>query len=145
MRPSMTPGPRTGSIVHTTIDSVMDSVSQERWSMAMSMILWIKHCCKAGNEIDFKSLESYWGHYLKGSHLTLDSWRSLRSEEAWKMSMSEIWCALQQQGYDAGCFALTSNLLLKSGLSLTWPLILWCWSAFSSMRCPPDKCGLPWL
>jgi hypothetical protein len=65
---------------------------------AMPMILWIKHCCKAGNEIDFKSLESYRGHYLKGSHRTLDSWRSLRSEVSWKMSMSEIRCALQTTG-----------------------------------------------
>jgi hypothetical protein len=63
------------------------SVSQERWDKAKGMVLWIKDSLKDDDTIDFKTLESYRGFliynsrtypsitpYLKGIHLTLDSW-----------------------------------------------------------------------
>ncbi len=113
--PSMSSGPWAGSIVHTMSDSVMVSISQERWIKAKSMILWIKDCCQLEKEIDFKTLEDYQGFliyisrtypfinpYLKGIHLTLDSWRP------WRTGV-EIRNAIQLQSYNADCLALTSK------------------------------------
>jgi hypothetical protein len=124
--PSMTPGPWAGSIVHTTADSVMLSISQERWTKVKAMISWIKDCCNNGAEIDHKTLESYRGFliyisrtypsinpYLKGIHLTLDSWRPWRGEDAWKMSMSEIRSALYEHGYNTDSWVATSKPPLK--------------------------------
>lgn len=86
------------------------------------MIAWIRTCCDKHSEIEFKPLESYRGYliyigrtypaivpYLKGIHLTLDSWRPWRAEDSWKMSMSEIRMALQHQGHDFNCFSLSSK------------------------------------
>jgi hypothetical protein len=120
--PTMTPGPWAGSIVHTTSEAVTISISQERWDKAKSMISWIKDCCDNSTEIDHKMLESYRGYliyisrtypsvnpYLKGIHLTLDSWRPWRDEDAWKMSMSEIRIALHERGYEADSLAVASK------------------------------------
>jgi hypothetical protein len=62
---------------------------------------------RESDTIDFKPLESYRGFlmyisrtypaitpYLKGIHLTLDSWRPWRDEDAWKLPLSEIKIAL---------------------------------------------------
>jgi hypothetical protein len=122
----MTPGPWAGSIVHTTADSVMLSISQERWTKAKAMISWVKDCCNNGTEIDHKTLESYRGYliyisrtypsinpYLKGIHLTLDSWRPWRGKDAWKMSISEIRSALHEHGYNTDSWVATSKPPLK--------------------------------
>ncbi len=37
--------------------------------------------------------------YLKGIHLTLDSWRRWRKEDGWKMSMKEIQAVMVEQGW----------------------------------------------
>ncbi len=120
--PSQTPGPWAGAILNAEGDNVYVSISQERWNKAKNMINWIKSCCEKGSEIEFKPLESYRGYliyigrtypaivpYLKGIHLTLDSWRPWRAEDCWKMSMSEIRLALQHQGYESNCLSLSSK------------------------------------
>jgi hypothetical protein len=111
--PSQTPGPWAGSIVSTFQATVVVSVSVERWKKAKDMILWIQTSIQESNMIDHKVLESYRGFlvyisrtypaitpYLKGIHLTLDSWRPWRSEDSWKMTMSEIRTALKERDID---------------------------------------------
>jgi len=102
--PNTSPGPWAGSIVHTDREKVEVSVSQERWNKAKGMITWISEALQMdSNHISFKTLESYRGFliyisrtypamtpYLKGIHLTLDSWRPWRDDEAWKLPLSEI-------------------------------------------------------
>jgi len=71
------------------------------------MISWIRDSLEKDDIIDFITLESYRGFlvyisrtypfitpYLKGIHLTLDSWRPWRNDEAWKLPLSEIKAAL---------------------------------------------------
>jgi hypothetical protein len=83
------------------------SVTQERWDKARKIILELKDILLESDLVEHKMLESYRGFlvyisrtypsitpYLKGIHLTLDSWRPWRSEDAWKMSLSEIKAAL---------------------------------------------------
>jgi hypothetical protein len=114
--PSQTPGPWAGSIVVTTASSVYVTISLERRIKAKGMIQWIHEACKLGNDIDFKTLESYRGFliyiartyptitpFLKGIHLTLDSWRPWRDEDSWKLSMSDIRNALAQKGHEVEC------------------------------------------
>ncbi len=109
--PSQTPGPWAGCIVHTDADGVEVSVSVERWSKAKAMLVWLDTSLKASNELDHKTLESYRGYlvyisrtypnitpYLKGIHLTLDSWRPWRAEDSWKLSISEIKVAVENKG-----------------------------------------------
>jgi hypothetical protein len=63
--------------------------------------------------IEQKQLESYRGFliylvrtnpdmnpYLKGIHLTLDSWRPWRREDGWKLTMAEIRLARKDKGQD---------------------------------------------
>lgn len=72
-----------------------------------NMIFWIRDSLRESDTIDHKTLESHRGFliyisrtylaitpYLKGIHLTLDSWRPWRSEDAWKLSLAEIKTAL---------------------------------------------------
>ena len=90
--PSIHPGAWAGSVVHVEDDAVYKLVIQERWDKTKTKIDWI---WKDGQEIragiktdmDYKTLESYRGFliyvartyttlvpYVKGIHLTLDSW-----------------------------------------------------------------------
>ena len=70
--------------------------------------------------MDFKTLESYREYliyisrtypsinsYLKGIHLSIDSWWPWRADDSWKMSMAEIRNTLQQRGYSADYLALS--------------------------------------
>ena len=110
--PSTNPGPWAGSIVHTDGNHVEVSVSQERWNKAKTIISWINaSLLKEDGLIEFKTLESYRGFliyisrtypsitpYLKGIHLTLDSWRPWRDDEAWKLPIAEIRAAQEAMG-----------------------------------------------
>jgi hypothetical protein len=82
-------------------------VSQECWDKAKRMIFWIRDAVRESDTIDFKTLESYRVFliyisrtytaitpYLKGIHLTLDSWRPWRDDDAWKLPLSEFKIAL---------------------------------------------------
>ncbi len=85
--PSQTPGAWSGSICLSNTNSVDLVVSQERWDKAKAMIQWIADSMASDPTIEFKLLESYRGFliyvcrtypsinpYLKGIHLSLDSW-----------------------------------------------------------------------
>jgi hypothetical protein len=85
-------------------DAVYKFVTQERWDKTKAKIDWIwkeVQDIRAGNKaaMDYKTLESYRGvliyvsrtyttliPYLKGIHLTLDSWCPNRDDDGWKIT-----------------------------------------------------------
>jgi len=102
--PSQTPGPWCGSFVCVKDESVLAYVSQKKWDKGRSYIAgWLEIVQRAVsfNEVpclEHKQMEQGRGFlvylsrtytsivpYLKGIHLTLDSWRSGRDRDGWKM------------------------------------------------------------
>jgi hypothetical protein len=101
--PDRAPGAWAGTVALTTADGVFASVTQERWDKAKSILdeMWKTLCEKEGRYCH-KQLLSQRGYliyvarafpairpYLKGIHLTVDSWRDGRDEEGWK---DPGWC-----------------------------------------------------
>ncbi len=112
--PSTTPGPWAGSTVHSTNNGVGIQISQARWDKVKDILQWIHDQLSLSSDIEFKQLEKFRGvlvyisrtypsftPYLKGIHLTLDSWRPWRKADGWKMSYSEIQAHLQSQNEDS--------------------------------------------
>jgi len=110
---SQTPGAWAGSIVSTLDGTVSLTVSQERWNKAKGMLTWLRQHLTAGPTVPFKPLESHRGFliylvrtypainpYLKGVHLTLDSWRPWRRDDGWKMTLAEIRAVLSDLDLD---------------------------------------------
>ena len=132
--PSMTPGAWSGSICLCDTNTVDLVVAQERWDKAKRMILWMKEAIQSGPEIEFKTLESHRGFliylvrtypainpYLKGIHLSLDSWRPWRKEDGWKLTLAEIRVALQEKGIEMGDpTASASTSHAKAPRSVRW-------------------------
>jgi hypothetical protein len=99
--PSCDAGPWAWSTVLTSGGGVFLTVTVERWQKAKQMIQWIHDGISSGTPLLHKTLESYRGFlvyvsrtypylvpYLKGIHLTLDSWRPNRDAEGWKVGVS---------------------------------------------------------
>lgn len=93
---SQRPGAWAGSNIETESDAVYKTVSLERWQKTKAhieqLVDWID-----SDEIPRKPLESIRGYlvyvsltyrsmvpYLKGVHLTLESWRPDRDEDGWR-------------------------------------------------------------
>jgi hypothetical protein len=128
--PCQTPGPWAGSIVHTEGGVITVSVSQECWDKARAILSWIETSMMESDTIAHKQLESYRGFliylvrtypdmnpYLKGIHLTLDSWRPWRREDGWKFTMAEINTALEEKGQD---HPLNHTSAHKAPLRVKW-------------------------
>ncbi|KAL7559218.1 hypothetical protein ACA910_013109 [Epithemia clementina (nom. ined.)] len=102
--PSQTPGAWAGAIIASK-DGVFKLVSQERWEKLKAHIANLRMWSgEAG--INRKELERIQGFlvyfsltyttltpYLKGIHLTLESWRNNRDKEGWRMTPKE-WAAI---------------------------------------------------
>ena len=103
--PNKEPGPWCGAFVANRNGSVWVYVSQSKWSKAKAYVAkWYQElsdcaCKQVPLELDFKDLEKGHGFlvylsrtydpivpYLKGIHLTLDSWRTGRDAEGWKVN-----------------------------------------------------------
>ena len=100
--PSKKPGPWCGAFLTVQDDSVYVYVSQEKWEKAKSYVKsWLVQIKKdpKNSTLDFKNLERGRGFlvylsrtypattpFLKGIHLTLDSWRDGRDSDGWKLS-----------------------------------------------------------
>ena len=100
--PHVKPGPWCGSFVAVRDDAVWVYTSQEKWEKAKSFIselheLLQKEEANLNTLIDYKFLERGRGFmiyfcrtytsfvpYLKGLHLTMDSWRPGRDHDGWK-------------------------------------------------------------
>ena len=97
---SQSPGAWAGSVLTTDNTSVGITVSQEKWEKTQRILLWLRTALEEDpSRIPFKQLESERGFlvyitrtypaavpYLKGVHLTLDSWREGRDEDGWAVA-----------------------------------------------------------
>ena len=86
-------------MVETDGDRVKVLITQEKWEKSKTLLQNIWSCLhpEGPNLLPFKKLESARGYlvyttrtypsmvpYLKGIHLTLDSWRSRRNSDGWR-------------------------------------------------------------
>ena len=97
--PSKSPGAWAGAVVGTDENGqVYKTVSQERWNKTRGHINSLKLWAQEGRKINCKELERVRGFlvhvsltfdtmvpYLKGIHLTLETWRSDRDSEGWRL------------------------------------------------------------
>ena len=103
--PSQHPGAWAGGIFCIHPSSITKTVSSEKWYKGQNMLKQLQTQLLDGGAntmLDHKSLEQTRGFlvhlcltfgsmvpFLKGIHLTLDSWRAKRGSEGWKMSERE--------------------------------------------------------
>jgi hypothetical protein len=95
--PARNPGPWAGSVVMTDDNGIGVRATQEKWDKVKGLVhhLWRQLAC--GDDLNMKELESIRGvlvylqrtypsitPYLKGLHLTIDSWRPNRDADGWK-------------------------------------------------------------
>jgi hypothetical protein len=98
--PDLFPGAWAGSVIDATGGSVHKMVSKERWEKVRKHVTNLKTWSNQSN-IPHKELEKVRGFlvyvsltytgmvpYLKGIHLTLDSWRNNRDDDGWKLTSS---------------------------------------------------------
>jgi hypothetical protein len=106
--PDRAPGAWAGTVALTTPEGVFGSVSQERWDKTKTILdrMWETLHEKEGRFVHKQLLSdrgfliyvarSFPGMrpYLKGIHLTVDSWREGRDEEGWK---DPGWCGSEDE------------------------------------------------
>ena len=97
--PSKSPGAWAGAIVEMEKDGrVYKTVAQDRWNKTKAHVKKLSEWAKSPDRINRKELERIRGFlvyvsltcdimvpYLKGIHLTLESWRQDRDEEGWRL------------------------------------------------------------
>jgi hypothetical protein len=94
--PSQTPGAWAGILVETNGTTITVCTSQEKWEKAQRYLVEIRAEVSQKQDLEHKSLEQKRGFfvhlqrvyptiapYLKGMHLTLDSWRPGRDKDGW--------------------------------------------------------------
>jgi len=90
-------GAWAGSVCHTDDQQVTIMVKPDKWSKARAYVSQLLKIASTTNLFDSKQLESIRGFlifvvrtcpafssYLKGLHLTIDSWRPGRQSDGWK-------------------------------------------------------------
>jgi hypothetical protein len=96
--PSQRTGAWTGSVAHTDKNQIVVMCTQEKWDKARPIVLDIQRVLlEEQGCFNYKKLEQQRGFlvyvvrtypllvpYLKGIHLTLDSWRPNRDADGWK-------------------------------------------------------------
>jgi hypothetical protein len=99
--PTMTPGPWVGTVTHTKGDTVVRMVSQEKWDKTRELLLELDNMLGQGPlplqcmmEIrgflmNIVRTYTWMNPYLKGMHLTIDSWRQGRGEDGFKWTAKE--------------------------------------------------------
>ena len=103
-----------GAVVFTSDDGVGVNCTQEKWDKTMNFLQSIRDMLDSGEPINHKMLERIRGFllyvtrtypamvpFLKGIHLTLDSWRPGRDNDGWRLTMSELRARLEfDKGYN---------------------------------------------
>jgi len=118
--PSKKPGPWCGAFLTIQEGSVYVYVSQEKWEKAQKYVSsWLANIKNdtTNSTLDFKDLERGRGFlvylsrtypattpFLKGIHLTLDSWRDGRDAEGWKISNLAAMRIHEQEDFDDSYF-----------------------------------------
>jgi hypothetical protein len=99
--PTETPGPWAGTVTHTKGGCVLGMVSQEKWDKTKSLIEELRDMIPKGPLIFQWSLEIrgflmyviqmyvWLNPYIKGMHLTIDSWRPGRAEDDFQWTAKE--------------------------------------------------------
>jgi hypothetical protein len=100
--PSQLAGAWAGTLTQTPNDAIIISCTQEIWSKARAYVQEIMEKVEQGVPLNFKTLERQRGFlvyvtrtypslvpYLKGIHLTLDSWRPGRDQEGCRSSYGQ--------------------------------------------------------
>ena len=99
--PTMTPGPWAGTITHTDGGTLMGMVSQEKWTKTQGLIKELADMIPRGplplqRLLEIRGFLMYvvrtytWlNPYVKGLHLTVDSWRDGRAEDGFKWTAKE--------------------------------------------------------
>jgi len=95
--PSKQPGPWSGAMIVTEAEGVGVKATQDKWAKTRCLLQQTLTYIDSGKPICRKELESIRGTlvylqrtypaitpYVKGYHLTIDSWREDRDEEGWK-------------------------------------------------------------
>jgi hypothetical protein len=104
--PSETPGPWAGTVTHTNRGQVCGMVSQEKWDKTKRLISEVaemvkQSCLPLSRLLQIRGFLMYvvrtypWiNPYMKGLHLTIDSWRPFRGEDGFKLRGKELEDAL---------------------------------------------------
>ena len=99
--PSDTPGPWAGTVTHTAGGRVLGMVSQEKWDKTKLLIAELSEMIPKGplplqRLLEIRGFLMYvvrtypWlNPYIKGLHLTVDSWRPGRAEDGFKWTAKE--------------------------------------------------------
>ena len=114
--PAQNPGAWAGCVFKILGDLLVKTVTQEKWDKARSIVNEIMELILETDEpveLDHKDLERKRGFlvhlsmtftsmvpFLKGLHLTIDSWRTQRDSEGWKIPDKE-WNALLHHKADS--------------------------------------------
>lgn len=117
--PSAVQGPWSGSVCHTDGGVVTVTVSQQRWDKTRGSIRELHSLVMAAEEqggIPIQDLLSIRGFlqyvcrtyswltpYLKGVHLTIDSWRPGRDEEGYKLSAKVLRAMAEKEAMPLPC------------------------------------------
>ncbi len=104
--PSQTPGPWAGKVTHTDGGRIRGTVSQEKWEKTKSLITEMATTVEHGHLplgqlLQIRVFLMYvvqtypWiNPYMKGLHLTIDSWRPFRGADGFKLRGKELENAL---------------------------------------------------
>ncbi len=104
--PSHTPGPWAGTITHTGGGRICGTVTQEKWEKTKRLIsemaaMVVCHHCTLRRLLQIRGFLMYviWTYpwinpYMKGLHLTIDSWRPFRGVDGFKLRGRELEAAL---------------------------------------------------
>ena len=97
--PAKQPGPWSGAMVVADEHGVAVRAMQDKWDKIKEQVLHISQVVDSGQHLDLKMLESVRGSlvylqrtypaitpYVKGFHLTIDSWRHDRNSEGWRIT-----------------------------------------------------------
>ena len=113
---SQSGGAWAGTIFLITENTICKTVSQEKWEKGKKLVQFFSERCSDPQQppgLNHKDLERKRGFlvhlsmtfsslvpFLKGLHLTIDSWRPLRNEDGWKLSHKEIGAWLEHKADD---------------------------------------------
>ncbi len=97
--PAKNPGPWAGSVVVSSANGVAVKATQEKWDKTKSQIQQTLDLVEANEPLSRKLMESIRGSlvylqrtypaitpFVKGYHLTIDSWRPNRDAEGWRIA-----------------------------------------------------------
>ena len=127
--PHVKPGPWCGSFVAVREAAVWVYTSQEKWDKAKRFVSELSNLLSTGDtsqvSIDYKFLERGVGFliyfcrtytsfvpYLKGMHLTKDSWRQGRDQDGWKVKDTKQLLEWQEEeDLTMDAYAAATNLI----------------------------------